>query len=75
MSDITLHDVKHHSVEKVTLWRKKDGCKLVVEIPEGRLFITKAVHPLWNAERLGRELKRNGYVTSKNLFENFQELL
>ena len=33
MSDITLHDVKHHSVEKVTLWRKKDGCKLVVEVP------------------------------------------
>lgn len=75
MSDITLHEVKHHKVVKVTHWRKKDGSRLVVEIPEGRLFITKEVDMRWNVERLGRELKRNGYVTSKNLFENFQELL
>lgn len=75
MTDITLHEVKHHSVEKVTLWRKKDGCKLVVEVAGDRLFITKAVHPLWNAARIGKELKRVGYVTSKNLSENFQELL
>jgi len=75
MSDITLHDVKHHDVKNVGHWRKEDGSKLIVTLEDSRVFITKRPYTERAAESIGREVKRNGYVTSKNLFENWTELV
>ena len=75
MTDITLHAITFHKVNKVTHWRKKEGSKLVLELADGRLFITKDALMRWTAESFGREIKRNGHVSSKNLFNNWQELL
>jgi hypothetical protein len=75
MSDITLHSVEHHKVQRVGHWRKKDGSKLIITLEDNRVFITNRPYMRWTAESLGREIKRNGYVTSKNLFENWSELV